>query len=94
MSIQLTYYLVNQSVPLFTRNFYFYSIHGLMCILNSTLNGFRFIYLCNELVAFTVRNTNRYAGTYIHKCTVKRLGQEGIIGYKWQKTRYIYFFDL
>jgi len=46
-----------------------------MCILNSTLDGFRFIYLFifNELVDLTVRKTSRYAGTYIHKCTVKRL---------------------
>jgi hypothetical protein len=67
-----------------------------MCILNSTLDGFRFIYLFifNELVDLTVRNTSRYAGTYIHKCKVKTLGQEGITGYKWRKRRYIYFFDL
>jgi hypothetical protein len=43
----------------------------------------------DELVDLTVRESSRYAGTYIHKCIVKRLGQEGIIGYKWQKTRYI-----
>jgi len=52
-----------------------------------------FIYF-NELVDLTVRKTGRYAETCVHKCTVKRLGQEGIIGYKWQKRRYIYFFDL
>jgi hypothetical protein len=47
----------------------------------------------DELLDLTVRKTSRCAGTYIYKCTVKRLGQDGIIGYKWQKRRYIYFFD-
>jgi len=55
---------------------------------------FIYLFIFNELVDLTVRKTSRYAGTYIHKCTVKMLGQEGITGYKWQKRRYIYFFDL